>query len=119
MDKLKPCPFCGGGTQDEDGAIDHDESCFVYQLIDMFMYGTGSKKKIEEAWNIRKPMRNIEAYARIAVQEEERTCKNIEYDPPWFTCSECGSVSATEWLSSGSDTPNYCPNCGAKVDSYA
>ena len=46
---------------------------------------------------------------------KERTCKNLEYDPPWFTCSGCGFVSVTEWLACGSDTPNYCPNCGAKV----
>ena len=98
--ELLPCPFCGG-TQDENGVIDHDESCFVYQLIDMFMYGTSSKKKIEKAWNTR----------------AERTCR-MEMLPPdetrtrWL-CSECGGVhigEASHYL-----PPNYCPHCGAKV----
>ena len=114
--ELLPCPFCGG-TQDEDGAIDHGESCFVYQLIDMFMYGSGSKNIIEKAWNTREPMRNIEAYARIAVQEAERTCR-MEMLPPdetrmrWL-CSECSGVHLGE--ASHFVRPNYCPSCGAKV----
>ncbi len=115
--KLKPCPFCGG-TQDGNGVIDHDERCFVTLFADVFLIGNVSKKEIETAWNTRayddgEPMTE-ENMARHG-WKRERTCKNLEYDPPWFTCSECSFVSVTEWLAGGSGIPNYCPNCGARV----
>lgn len=50
--ELLPCPFCGC-TQDENGIIDHDESCFVNLFADVFLTGTVSKREIEKAWNTR------------------------------------------------------------------
>lgn len=76
MDTLKPCPFCGGEARmmkqhrwwvscqecicdlgfegmDERGCYGH--------------YDT--EAEAVKAWNTRAPMRNIEAYVRLAVKE--------------------------------------------------
>lgn len=45
----------------------------------------------------------------------ERTCHNAEDDYIWFECSECGEYLTVEFFDGGYGTPNYCPNCGARV----
>ena len=100
MDKLKPCPFCGG-TQDENGTIDHDERCFVILFMDDLLTGTVSKKEIEKAWNTR----------------AERTCRVDggytygERDELRAWALSCGHEF--DW--NDEEPPKYCPSCGAKV----
>lgn len=123
---LLPCPFCGG-TQDENGVIDHDKKCFVILLIDAFMIGAGSIEEVEKAWNTRADDRSqAAAYWQRAHEEtvRERTCKLIptrgkKYRPhvPTLTCSNCGAVYE---LSEANPSETlygfaYCQSCGAKV----
>lgn len=44
------------------------------------------------------------------------TCRNVDADQGWFGCSECGCICSVDWYGSGFGTPNYCPNCGRKVE---
>lgn len=46
----------------------------------------------------------------------ERTCR-YELKDGWFVCSSCGrSTRAFEGKGDPLDPPNYCPNCGARVE---
>ena len=55
---------------------------------------------------------------------EQRTCRNISDPPSGFLCSECGwgdFNESTHLLTTAKFTdndrgPNYCPNCGKKVE---
>lgn len=44
------------------------------------------------------------------------TCRNVDADPGWFSCSKCGCICSVDWYGSGFGTPNSCPNCGRKVE---
>ena len=46
----------------------------------------------------------------------ERTCRNLDHDPCWFECSECKCTCSVDYWGGGLGIPNYCPNCGAKVE---
>lgn len=43
--------------------------------------------------------------------EERKTGKWIPFDYPWYRCSECGAVRENK-----SFLENYCPNCGARME---
>ena len=146
MDKLKPCPFCGNEPtlyQDETTGHwavrcvkdTHRPTVVNSHGATAWCYSCTDPAEAVQAWNIRKPMQNIEAYARIAVQEEERTCKNVYEGSDidrymMFKCSNCGCVLANHYYPKGwieqeltddeffaydGERLNYCPNCGAKV----
>lgn len=97
MERLKPCPFCGGKA-----AIAQNASVFLdYRVYckrcgaETGMYTTAIKAV--RCWNTR----------------EERECMNIDNYKAFgeFTCSECGD----HWRDFVPDTFHYCPRCGAKV----
>ena len=100
MDNLKPCPFCGG-TQDENGVIDHDERCFVILFMDDLLTGTVSKKEIEAAWDTRAE--------RTCKQEERGWGTEGDHARVWLTCGHDCIVPTVQ------DLPNYCQSCGARV----
>ena len=94
--KLKSCPFCGS---EKENPYSHTPGCYL-RLIWLLVEGVydPSEEELLKAWNTR----------------AERTCKQVitEYNdglmPPFTAhCSECGDA----W----GYTPNYCPDCGAKV----
>lgn len=51
----------------------------------------------------------IERTIKVMENSIERTCKNLS-SGSLFVCSECNG-QVTQW----NVTPNFCPNCGAKV----
>lgn len=51
----------------------------------------------------------IERTVKVMENSIERTCKNLS-SGSLFVCSECNG-QVTQW----NVTPNFCPNCGAKV----
>lgn len=101
MEELKPCPFCGSEAETHETTDGWIVSCSSDQnVLDGFThrahgYGSTEAEAIAE-WNKR----------------AERTCRNVdEYaDVGFFICGACGFGSNGIEL-----TPNYCPNCGARV----
>ena len=109
MDKLKPCPFCGG-----EAVLRHESFCgYDSQLVEC----TNRKKcgaKVEPVTDV--PEVAIKAWNTRA----ERTCKRvataakIPIDPYGLNlktrhiCSEC-STEILPWF-------RYCEFCGAKVE---
>ena len=111
MEKLKPCPFCGGEAvvykfHRPGFHMECEEYCgYVYcNECDMTIsrqYGESyedAATKAIKVWNTR----------------VERTCHNLgreegtNYELYDFGCSSCGyCADITE--------PNYCPHCRAKV----
>lgn len=93
MNKLKPCPFCGGEA-DFDSYLDED---LVAVKCDYCGVKTPYKSSSEAAayfWNKR----------------AERTCEAVADEPAPFiewVCSKCKQPLDKAY--------NYCPNCGAKV----
>lgn len=108
--ELKPCPFCGGEAN-----LVEDPHNWVWSIgcsNDKCLGFSGlswtytSEREAAEAWNTR----------------AERTCRAITHDnlnesegmgDAWEVCSECGALLAV--ITDNQTTPNYCPNCGAKV----
>ena len=95
---LLPCPFCGGDAKEFTGedAAPHRwtvecDSCGAH-------VGSDTRHKARAKWNRR----------------AERTCHLLYFDdgegyPPNVQCSACGG-----WLDEYA-SPDYCPNCGARV----
>ena len=100
MDKLKPCPFCGGEAKIKENGAEYN-----YISCKRCKNGTayGYQDQVIARWNTR----------------AERTCKRVssaievgevnghKIAIPEYRCGECN-----RWLS---DADKYCPNCGAKV----
>ena len=99
MSELKPCPFCGGEAK-----VFHYSSAIldeVWRVVcDSPFCAQGpdgyTEAEAVDAWNTR------------AVD----TCRDSSNTELLFECSECGSVLGTMAY----PFPNYCPNCGRKVE---
>lgn len=106
---LKPCPLCGGPASVFEytaGVIWTTPTIEATRIgcdrCGLEIRGDGAAR----AWNTR----------------AERTCRAIPHDnlnesegmgDAWEVCSECGALLAV--ITDNQPTPNYCPNCGAKV----
>ena len=105
-EELKPCPFCGGEARIIAKPYEpkvcvgcDDDTCLGFSGLG-WLYD--SEKEATEAWNRR----------------AERTCR-MEYNEEWsgdelyptecYNCSECHHMTSD-------GMPNYCPNCGARVE---
>lgn len=109
MDKLKPCPFCGGeadwwqtlsGTYQ---AYCYNDNCEIHPHTCCYV----TLEEAIAAWNTR----------------YEPTCKNVSKGYG-FNCSSCGCVIAEDDLTyfsiKGSCVfalhyPKHCPECGKRV----
>ena len=97
--ELKPCPFCGEQPKVvEDVSVSwvvcDNENCMVYARTLL----KKTRGEAIEVWN-----RRIERKGKQVMTE-----RNDGLMPPFTAhCSECG----VQW----GYTPNYCPNCGAKI----
>ena len=121
MSKLLPCPFCGGEASKrlfyggKYGIYCDECSARVGGLYD-------TEAEAVAAWNAR--AERIYATGGIIARVE---CRNVCNSLSEFTCDRCGfNCDLTSWISlfDGDEgrhrhhhhgTPNYCPNCGAKV----
>lgn len=80
--ELKPCPFCGGEAEyfelswTTTAFGGHKYAVPFWQIRCKDCRATlgdfETKQDAIKAWNTRKPMQNIEAYVRMAIQEAER-----------------------------------------------
>ena len=98
MSELLRCPFCGSEA----------EIVTLNMLAEHSPVGVGcsSCAAILGEYSDYKRF-NTEAEAIAAWNTRaERTCELSRYG----YCSECGT-----WIKDATYTPNYCPNCGAKV----
>jgi len=94
MSKLKPCPLCG------------DDSEYL-RFLDL------CAERANEIWN----ENETKIFADMYKLTSERTCKPTncdsgEIDVDVYALS-CGHV--VYYPSIYEDTPNYCPECGARV----
>ena len=103
MNKLKPCPFCGGEVRHEmmmDGAMSWNCSiCGLQARFPNDVFGGPSSK----SWNAR--------YEPTCHHLTETTGDN-QYT--FITCDRCGYQDDVDYV----PAPNgydYCPGCGAKV----
>lgn len=105
--ELKPCPHCGS----DDIAPITFKGCNG-DVWDEFIAcgGCGATAETAEAWNMR----------------AERTCRDANTRFNAWTCSECKCTLLLMFDDFGEPTlnvdgvasvPNYCPNCGRKVES--
>lgn len=106
MNKLKPCPFCGGELEEFKHSyfINHKNGCFLgtkrYLIRSICKFNSRGKKSTYDIrkWNTR----------------AERTCTltgnafKAFNDTTWRHCSECDAD-----IMEGKH--NYCWKCGAKV----
>ena len=60
-----------------------------------------------------------ETYAALADFIDRPTCKNVadSYDGTYFECSRCGEKWELTCGSPADNHLNYCPDCGAEVES--
>lgn len=114
--ELKPCPFCGAKAE-----MRYHPSCMC----------DPSHRSWEVGCSICDARVGNTIYAIGKTRDEaitdwntraERTCRAIPHDnlnesegmgDAWEVCSECGALLAV--ITDNQTTPNYCPNCGAKV----
>ena len=101
MEELKPCPFCGGeATLLIDGKYGyytfHHDGRAKCPAAYAHNADYATEAEAIEAWNTR----------------AERTTRNADKyaDAGFFICGNCGFGDGGIEM-----TPNYCPNCGAKV----
>lgn len=104
MSELLPCPFCGGEAELHP-TYDMDTS----EVDGWFVWC--NNKECECAPETREHFTEAEAIAAWNTRAE-RTCENIDKyaSDGFFICGNCGFGDNAIEL-----TPNYCPNCGAKV----
>ena len=106
MSELKPCPFCGGDYLAIGCYPNIDEpECFTVECAICGARGSEEHTEAEaiDAWNTR------------AVE----TCELEESfnRGGCYKCSECLAVfDGYEDDASYAIAPNYCPNCGRKVE---
>ena len=110
--ELKPCPFCGA-----DPATNYFGSEGVFPQMACVVCINEECASRPEVWG-----ESEEAAAEAWNTRAERTCRAIPHDnlnesdgmgDAWEVCSECGALLAV--ITDNQPTPNYCPNCGAKV----
>ena len=103
MMELKPCPFCGGEawTRISDAPqILRIECRRCHVATTSFVDDSIGEKEAADAWNRR-------AVETCAIECNERGC-NFAYRLWTLSCGH------TVWTMG--DAPNYCPNCGRKVE---
>lgn len=114
MTALMSCPFCGGEAEVAkiDTIFCHgfvarcmNDDCLMTAET-MCLYPT--ETEAAEVWNTR----------------AERTCR-MELTAPYgnfhdvWRCGECGGETLRPTVMSKSEPPNYCPECGARIEKGA
>lgn len=91
MNRLKPCPFCGGNAR---LTVWTPTAASVSCIMCGAHFNTYTEAEAAEAWNTR----------------AERMCRYVvDPDTSVELCSGCGAPAIEDW------TADYCWSCGAKV----
>ena len=110
MTELLPCPFCGGEAIAW-SEPDNVEGEYAYIIgcakCDASIGFCETEAEAIKTWNTR----------------AERTCEMVltelssgsAYHDVWL-CSACGEQVERHTVMGKSEPPNYCPNCGARVE---
>ncbi len=110
MDKLKPCPFCGGKAELDPKY--HVVGCALeYGSCDVIpqTWGCETDEEAIEAWNRRNWEQKTGKWIRRFETIEDEN--GIEYNPH-CKCSECG----TEYEPYFTRVVKYCYRCGARME---
>lgn len=130
MTELLPCPWCGSDIRLSPINVpwSDNEPCWAIWHIDgtkayeakcpMEMGGYDTEAEAIAAWNTRDERvgerKTINKTGDFVPHDSraERTCTNVDKyaSSGFFICGNCGFGDNAIEL-----TPNYCPNCGAKV----
>lgn len=115
VEKLKPCPFCGGKARIEHGLVTWAVVCPCSSHV---FYGCEKDKaKTAEAWNTRAA--TTIGMVQVEVEPTKRTCKLEPLEAFYVTvnmldqtelgvCSNCGTASPID--------ATYCCECGRRVE---
>lgn len=117
-EKLKPCPFCGGeakvNTMKWVGGYTATALCKnepnAHYLNTWDEDEAKAVERITKAWNTRteRTSHKVRAWEDSPLGEG--------YGGYVLICSECGEWIANDGEDGPDDGPNYCFNCGAKVE---
>ena len=114
MEKLKPCPFCGGKAVVELCGKGNFAHWCVWCNCGVLKQDHKTEAEAIEAWNTRTyPEGEVMLMGdRVFISGhghyvKAQTCRIDRRVPDAPFCSECAYDWNDEW--------NYCPNCGAKV----
>lgn len=106
MEKLKPCPFCGGEAHIKE-VVSACETLYTVGCSDIECMGfetllcKPTKEEAIVAWN-----RRAESTCHMDLTETD----TYELTYRTWECSECGRSCEELW-----GAYEYCPHCGAKV----
>lgn len=103
MDKLKPCPFCGG----EAAFLGETQSIKCKQCGGMFIVTNPLTTRLEakEAWN-----RRVNDASVVHGEWSDAGFVELPKHAPYgWVCSVCGGISFN-------DEYIHCPGCGALMD---
>lgn len=108
MDKLKPCPFCGGEAE----VIPHKFFCSDLNDWKTESYGVACKSCNTYGYQFFGCKRHaIKAWNRRVNDAPVRHGRWIASHDEFCACSICKYPVYVGW-----NQTNYCPNCGAKMD---
>lgn len=111
---LRPCPFCGGEARTASDAKGFLHWVYCPECGGQSGYFTGNadgiKKLAIDAWNTRaeRTSHKVRAWEDSPLGEG--------YGGYVLICSECGEWIANDGEDGPDDGPNYCFNCGAKME---
>lgn len=113
--ELLPCPFCGGKAK-KAMAITSDGELTASVVCESCQIGIFHVTLEGDTWE---PFRTYDEATAAWNTRAERTCHNVNINgyAMRFECSECGFASiVTNCESRMDELPNYCPNCGARIE---